>query len=173
MTVPDTTVPTLDPGTYRIDPAATTVTFATKHMFGTGTVRGTVAVASGEVVVAEPLESSSVDVTVDTASFATGNPKRDTKVRSATLLDTDSHPTLTFRSTGVARREGTWVVAGTLTVRGASAPVDLVVTEVAAAPGGLTATATARVDRTAVGVTAMRGMVGRALDLTITVVATA
>jgi polyisoprenoid-binding protein YceI len=141
-------------------------------MFGLGTVRGSLAVSDGRIVVAEPLEDSSVQVTVDVASFATANPKRDDKVRSSALLDAAAHPTMSFRSDFVERRDGAWVVHGQLTVRGTAAPVELGVTDVLATPGGLTATATGRVDRTTVGVTAMRGMVGRSLDLAAAVATT-
>jgi len=173
MTAFDAPTTVLAPGTYRIDPTTTTIAFDTKHMFGLGSVHGSMSVAEGGIVVAGSLEESSVQVTIDVASFATPNPKRDDKVRSSALLDATAHPTMSFRSDGVERRDGAWVVHGRLTVRGTPAPVDLVVTDVVATPDGLTAAATGRVDRTAVGVTAMKGMVGRYLDLTVSVTARA
>ena len=172
MTASDAGSAVLAPATYRIDPATTTITFTTKHMFGLGSVKGSLAVSDGHVAVAERTEDSSVEVTLDVASFATDNPKRDDKVRSATLLDAASHPTMSYRAGAAERRGSSWVLHGQLTVRGTTAPVDLVVRDVVATPEGLTATATGRVDRTLVGVTAMKGMVGRYLDVSIEVTAT-
>jgi polyisoprenoid-binding protein YceI len=106
------------------------------------------------------------------ASFTTPNTKRDDKVRSATLLDAAAHPTMSFHADSAERRDGAWILHGRLTVRGTTAPVDLVVSDVVTTPDRLTATATGRIDRTTVGVTAMKGMVGRYLDLTVSVNAT-
>ncbi len=60
---------------------------------------------------------------------------------------------------------------GELTARGTTAPVAVVVTSVSPTATGLTVFATARVDRTAFGVTTMKGMVGRHLDLPFAVMA--
>ena len=156
-------------GTYRLDAEATSITFATRHLFGLSAVQGTIAVDSGEVTVADNPEESIVMVTVATSSFATGTPKRDEKVLSAKFPDAATQPTLSFSSTGLNNRDGHLVVSGDLTVKGTTGPVELIVDRVTGVGGGLQATASVRIDRYAFGATAMKGMAGRFLDLIIDV----
>jgi polyisoprenoid-binding protein YceI len=70
-------------GIYQLDPAASTVTFATRHMFGLAPVKGTFRLVSGQITIADPVTSSTVSAVIDAASFATGNPQRDKDVKSA------------------------------------------------------------------------------------------
>jgi polyisoprenoid-binding protein YceI len=160
---------TPSPGTYRLDAEATSITFATRHIFGLAGVTGTFAVDSGEVTVSDIPEESRAVVTVAASSFATGTPKRDEKVRSAQFLDAVAQPTFSFRSTGLAQRDGHFVVTGDLTVKGTTAPIDLTVDRVSGIDGGLQATASARIDRYAFGVTAMKGLAGRYIDVVLDV----
>ncbi|WP_042426424.1 YceI family protein [Streptacidiphilus anmyonensis] len=162
-----TTTTTLGLGRYVIDPSGSSVTFTTRHLFGLGLVRGSFAIRSGSVDLAEPLAASVVTAELDAAGFATGNGSRDATVRSAKLLDTDRHPRIVFVSERVCETE----VAGTLTACGVSRPVRLAVTDttVSAEGSGFHVRATTRIDRTDFGVTAMRGLAGRHLDLTVQV----
>jgi polyisoprenoid-binding protein YceI len=57
-------------GTYQLDPAASTVRFATRHLFGLGTVKGTFRLISGQVTIADPVTSSTASAVIDAASFA-------------------------------------------------------------------------------------------------------
>jgi polyisoprenoid-binding protein YceI len=98
-------------------------------------------------------------------SFRTGNPLRDSAVRSARLLDAGQYPVMTFAS---ERLDGP-VLTGTLTVRDVTRPVSLPVEQSAVSPHSFTARATTRIDRTAFGVTAYRGLAGRYLDMTVEV----
>jgi len=153
------------PGRYVIDPASSAVTFRTRHMFGLGRVRGTFAIRGGAVeVTGEPGEARCY-AEIDAASFGTGNPQRDASVRSARLLDTERHPVIIFEA---QRLDGT-DVTGQLTVRGVTRPAAIAVELTGAAPGGFTARGTVRVDRTAFGVTAYRGLAARQLDMTVEV----
>lgn len=173
MTQTSSSAPTApSPGTYRLDAEATSITFATRHLFGLSAVQGTFAVDFGEVTVADNPEESVVVVTVATSSTATGTPKRDEKVLSAQFLDAATQPTLSFRSTGLAHRDGHLVVSGDLKVKGTTGPVELMVDQVSGVGGGLQATASLRIDRYAFGVTAMKGIAGRYLDLVLDVRAT-
>ena len=54
MSVP-TTVSIPPAGTYKVDPGASSVTFATRHMFGLGGVTGSFKLLSGEITIADPL----------------------------------------------------------------------------------------------------------------------
>jgi polyisoprenoid-binding protein YceI len=60
------------------------------------------------------------------ASIDTRDEGRDTHLRSADFFDVESHPSMTYRSTGVTPAgKGRWNVQGELTVRGTTRPVPL------------------------------------------------
>ncbi|MFJ4002556.1 YceI family protein [Streptomyces sp. NPDC090023] len=160
---PTTTTPRL--GRYVIDPARSSITFTTRHVFQLLPVRGTFTIRDGTVDVAEPLAASRLRVEIDAASFSTGNDRRDREVRSAKFLDTDRHPLITF----AAERVDATQVSGTLTACGISRPASLSVVRSEVRAGSFTVRATTRVDRTEFGVTASPGMAGRRLDLTLEV----
>ena len=155
------------PGHYDIDAARSRVTFATRHLFGLGRVKGSLAVRGGRADIADPVEVSAIYAEIDTASFRTNGGPRDHSVRSARFLDAAGHPVMTFRSDRIAAQDQT--LTGTLTVRGTTQPVTLTVTRCEVSPGSFTARATARIDRTEFGITAARGLAARHLDLTVEV----
>jgi polyisoprenoid-binding protein YceI len=152
-------------GRYAIDPGRSAVTFRTRHLFGLAAVRGRFAIKSGTVDVAEPASASDVRVEIDAASFRTRNKQRDAAVRSAQFLDAAAHPAITFTAVRLDRQ----AITGSLTVRGVTRPVTLTVERIDTAPGAFTARATARIDRTEFGVTALRGIAARYLDMTVEV----
>jgi polyisoprenoid-binding protein YceI len=165
MTQPQSAAPA--PGTYRIDPERSTVRADVKAMFGLFTVHGTFRLLSGEVTVAADPAQSSVQAAVDAASYASGNDTRDKDVTSATLLDAKEHPQITFDGTQV-RADGTgWVVSGSVTAHGTSAPAELRVDEARMEGGAAHFKVTARLDRTSFGVTKKKGMVGSTVDVAI------
>ena len=155
------TIPQL--GRYEIDPGGSTVTFRTRHLFGLAPVRGRFAIRGGTVDVAEPLTASAVYAEIDAASFRTEYPQRDASARSARLLDVARHPVITFTSERVDRQE----LAGTLTVRDVTRPVNLSIEGSEVSPRTFTVRATTRIDRTEFGLTAYRGLAGRYLDLSV------
>jgi polyisoprenoid-binding protein YceI len=152
-------------GRYAIDPDRSAVTFRTRHMFGLAPVRGRFAIRGGTVDVAEPASASDVRVEIDAASFRTRNRQRDAAVRSAQFLDAAAHPVIRF----AADRLDGHALTGSLTVRGVTRPVTLTIERVETAPRAFTARATTRIDRTEFGVTALRGVAGRYLDMTVEV----
>ncbi len=156
-------------GTYRIEPGESTIEFAMRHFFGLAPVRGTFGLRDGVVHVAEPVESSTVRATIDAHSFHTGVSARDNTVRSAQYLDTARFPDITFMANGV---EDGQVLRGTLTVRGRTEPLDVRIDEVRVLDHRLQLRASAEVDRYAWGVTAMKGMTGRRMRFTLSLVAT-
>jgi polyisoprenoid-binding protein YceI len=158
-------------GEYRIDPARTTVTFATRHVLGLAPVRGTFPLRGGHIRVAEPLEDSTVRATIDAAGFYSGTAARDATVTSATYLDAARHPDIVFASTALGRDADGWVLAGTLTVRGVTRPVPVRVHELSTVGSVLRVRASARVDRHEFGITAGRGITGRRITLTLDVFA--
>ena len=159
-------------GHYAIDPARSSVTFVTRHMFGLARVRGTFAVTRGKLTVAEPTEQSSVTAEVSSASFSTRNFIRDPQVRSRLFLDAGRHPAIAFRSTRIQRSGSAWTVDGVLTVKGRPAPLELTVTDVIADGTALVFRATGTVDRYTHGVTMMPGMAARHLSVEVTARAT-
>ena len=154
-------------GHYEIDVSRSRVKFRTRHMFGLGPVRSTFAIRSGSADIAEPLADSAIHAEIDTASFRTGNRQRDRSVLSARFLDAARFPVISFRD-GLVTADGR-AVRGTLTVRDVSRPVSLSIARVTTDGRSFTASATVRVDRTEFGVTAMPGLAGRHLDLTVEV----
>jgi polyisoprenoid-binding protein YceI len=159
-------------GRYILDASNSTVTFATKHMFGLGKVKGRFALARGSVVIAERAEDSSAEAEISASSFSTRNPLRDIQVRSGLFLNARRHPAISFRAAGVRRRGGAWIATGTLTVKGKSAPVELTVTSVERVGATTVFTAHGTVDRFAHDITMMRGMAARHLSFDITAHAT-
>jgi polyisoprenoid-binding protein YceI len=158
-------------GSYDIDPERTTIRFRTRHMFGLGPVRGTFAIRSGAASVTDPLDGSTIYAEIEAASFRTGNPQRDRTVLLRRHLDATRYPVITFAAQGTdpAAAQGTdpaaGTIGGTLTVRGAERPVTLTVTSAEQAGAEIAVTATMHIDRFEFGLTAMRGLAGRYLDL--------
>jgi polyisoprenoid-binding protein YceI len=166
---PTPTIPT--PGTYRLDHTRSAVQFTTRHLFGAGAVRGTFGIRDGVLSVADPVERSWARATVDAASFSSRHPVRDANVRSARLLDVGRYPDITFVSDRLVADDGRWWLDGSLTVRGASAPVRVAVAYVSESADTLRVRASARVDRYAFGITRYRGIAARRLDVRLDVVA--
>ena len=156
-------------GTYRIDTAGSQIAFRATGLFGLP-VRGTFAIREGRVDVTTAGAGSTVWAIVDLGSFASNNRRRDADVKSRRFLDVANFPDLIFngRSVGVGHP-----VEGTLDRLGTSAPSALRVESAERTPTGYAVTATARVDRYALGVTGGKGIVGRYVDLTLRVALTA
>jgi polyisoprenoid-binding protein YceI len=122
MTTQAVTLPTT--GTWNLDSAHTTVGFSARHLMA-AKVRGSFKSFSGTVDIAEPIEDSSVRVTIDAASIDTGVDDRDNHLRSADFLDVENHESIVFESTTIRRVADGYEVDGTLTIRGESRPVTL------------------------------------------------
>jgi polyisoprenoid-binding protein YceI len=163
------TMTDIRPGTYTIDPARSAVHFTATHVFGLKPVHGTMAVRCGTVVVADEPRRSTVSAEIDAVSWQTDDGKRDKDVRGKRFLDVNRHPTIGFRSTHLVRSGEGWQIIGVLSVRGGSTEIALNLTEVEPASDGYRFTATAKVDRVAAGVGAGRAIVGRHVDVTLTV----
>ncbi|HEY3733452.1 MAG TPA: YceI family protein [Streptosporangiaceae bacterium] len=165
MTQPASAI--LPAGTYRLDPAGSTVRADVKAMFGLMTVRGTFRLKSGQVTIAEDPAGSSVQAVIDAGSYASGNATRDKDVTSAALIDASAHPEITFAAEG-ARQEGSdWVLRGTVNAHGTDDQVEVRVSAARVENGVARFQATARLDRTRFGVTKKKGMVGSAVNVVI------
>ncbi|TLW94721.1 YceI family protein [Saccharomonospora piscinae] len=169
-----TTTETIDvpaAGTYRMDAEKSTLDFTTTHLFGLAPVRGTFALREGVVRVGEPAESSTVSAMIAADSFTTSSSARDKVVASKQYLDAARHPDIAYAADGVERDESGWVLRGALTVRGRTESLPVRVDAVRARDERLELRGSAEVDRYAWGVTAMKGMTGRRLRFTLSLVA--
>jgi polyisoprenoid-binding protein YceI len=120
------------PTTFNIDPSHSQVGFAVKHLV-ISTVRGQFAKYEGKVAVddADPTRST-VEATIDVASLDTRVADRDAHLKSPDFFDVAKYPTMTFKSTKVAKAgKDKLAVTGDLTLHGVTKPVVL---EVATSP---------------------------------------
>lgn len=154
-------------GLFRIIPTRSTISFTVPHLFGMRSVAGTMAVEEGDIVVSDTGQVK-VAASALTLSFDTGNPKRDKDIAAAKFLDADRNPRITFRSKVATAGSTAWSVKGTLDAAGYGAPLELTVTgTVSPSTGELAINAVGRVDRYAHGITKMKGMIGRYLEIQI------
>lgn len=111
--------------TYTIDARHTFPSFEVMH-FGMSLQRGTFTRTSGKITVDRAARTGSVDVTIDAASVATGEPKLAEHLRSQDFFNASAHPDITFRGTRF-NFEGDKVksVEGDLTMLGVTRPVTL------------------------------------------------
>ena len=112
------------PGRWSIDPIHSRVGFAVRHA-AIATVRGQFTDVSGELVIGEPLEASTVTATIQAASFTTGTPLRDGEIRAADWLGVEEYPTITFASTALDLNGAHGFLRGDLTIREISRPITL------------------------------------------------
>jgi len=124
MTTAPTVVPELTAGTWTIDPAHSEIGFMVRHLM-VSKVRGHFAGFSGTITIGDDTLASSVEAEIDMASINTNDTNRDAHLRSTDFFDTDTHPTMTYRSTSVQAAGDDFVVDGELTLHGVTRPVQL------------------------------------------------
>lgn len=152
-----TTIPSYVAGTWTIDPLHSEVGFSVRHMM-VSKVRGKFTKFAGEIVTAENPLDSSVTAEIDLASIDTSSEQRDGHLRSPDFFDTDNHPRMTYRSTGLRAHGDDYVLDGELTLKGVtrSVPLKLELNGFGPDPyGGTRAgfTATGHINRADFGVT--------------------
>jgi polyisoprenoid-binding protein YceI len=145
-------------GTWKIDPGHSDVAFTVRHLM-ISKIRGHFTHIDGELILAPDPLTSTVTATIDLRSIDTNNPQRDHDLRSANFLQTQAHPTMTYRSTGIRHGEDGFDVDGELSLHGVTrqVPLALVVNGFTRDPyGGTRAgfSATAEIDRKDFGITA-------------------
>lgn len=74
--------------------------------------------------------ASKVNVTIDARSIDTNHAERDKHLRSDDFFNVDSHPTITFESTGFEVASNGHKLTGNLTIQGITRPVTIDVTHV-------------------------------------------
>jgi len=154
--------------TWQLDPAATQIAFSVRNL-SVAHVDGRFRLTSGRVTLVEEDPSrSTVEAVIDSTSVDTGEPKRDTHLRSADFLDVDHHPSITFRSTRMEQvGDGHWKVAGALTILDATRPVVLDVQGATVEGNRADAHASVTIDRRDFGMTYAGFAVGKEVTITI------
>jgi polyisoprenoid-binding protein YceI len=112
--------------TWQIDPAHTAAGFAVRHLM-ISTVRGQFKGVNGTVVWDDQdISKSMIDITIDTKTVDTSEPKRDEDLRSEKFFDTAKYPTITFKSKKIENvSAGKLKVTGDLTIHGVTKEVVL------------------------------------------------
>ena len=130
-------------------------------------VQGSVALRRGEVEVDADGAPVRARAEFDLASLDTGIARRDLDLRHPRFLAVDRQPVMVWACDRFTRREdGSWLAAGTLSVRGTATPLEA--TAVAEdADGATVVRAAAVLDRLAVGIRAPRPMIGRVVRIEI------
>src|SRR5579863_1171310 len=124
MSTPTVEVPGLVAGTWTIDPVHSEVGFSVRHLM-VSKVKGSFKTFDGTITIADnPLESK-VEAHIDASSVDTRDENRDNHLRSADFFEVESHPHITFVSTGVQPVGSDYVVTGDLTIHGVTRPVEL------------------------------------------------
>ena len=111
---------------WTFEPGHTAAEFCARHMMVTW-VRGHFKNVRGAIIFdpANP-RAASVEVTIDAAGIWTGDPDRDTHLRSADFLDVENYPEITFKGGEIELLgENEACLTGDLTIRGVTRKVDL------------------------------------------------
>ncbi|MCO1656066.1 YceI family protein [Pseudonocardia humida] len=119
-----TRIPGYVAGTWDIDPVHSDISFTVRHMM-VSKVRGHFGTFSGEIVTGADLTDSQVSATIDATTIDTGTEQRDNHIRSADFFAVEAHPTWTFTSTAIRPDGDDFVLAGDLTIKGVTRPVEL------------------------------------------------
>jgi polyisoprenoid-binding protein YceI len=161
------TMPVIASGGYVLDPTASEVAITARGAFG-ARVQASIDLVDVQVDVAADPGASRAQATFDMSSFQSGNGRRDKDIRNR-FFRADENPTMTFTSTRLqVGADGRWELAGRLEYR-AACDVTLELSVLEADERGFHARGTATVDRYACGVTKGRGLVGRWVDVVISV----
>jgi polyisoprenoid-binding protein YceI len=122
-------------GTWTIDPAHTSVTFAARHLMSK--VRGTFSSVSGQVVTALDPTLCSATASIEVDSVNTGNDMRDKHLRSADFFDVERFPRLSFATTFLYKSNDAWLLVGDLTVKDVTRQIEFELDFLGVDPTGL------------------------------------
>lgn len=161
-------------GRYAVDPAHAVVSMWIGHL-GLSRYPGRFADVSGTLDFDPAAPTASrLDITIPARAIDLPDDGLEATIRGDEWLDAASHPTIRFVSTtaeATGRNSGR--VTGDLTIRGVTRPATLDVVYNGSADNPFTGretlgfSATGAIDRTAFGMTALPGFVGREIDLVI------
>ncbi|RKH12286.1 polyisoprenoid-binding protein [Corallococcus praedator] len=112
--------------TWELDSSHSSAQFGVKHMM-VSTVRGAFSNVKGTINIDDKdITKSTIETTIDATTINTNEPKRDEHLKSPDFFDTAKFPTITFKSTKVAKAgKDKLKVSGDLTMHGVTKPVVL------------------------------------------------
>lgn len=115
---------------YTLDSAHTFPRFEISH-FGFSTHRGQFNQTTGKLVLDRAAKTGSLDVTVQTASIGTGDPKLEAELRSDKFFNVEKFPVMTFKSKALKFNGDVPATAeGELTLLGVTKPLTLTISQV-------------------------------------------
>ncbi len=110
---------------YNIDSGHSSASFAVKHMM-VSNVRGSFSKVTGTATIDEKdITRSTIEANIDATTFNTNDTARDEHMRGPEFFDTAKYPSITFKSTKVAKAGKNLKVTGDLTMHGVTKPVVL------------------------------------------------
>lgn len=71
----------------------------------------------------DKLSESSIWASVDVSTLSSGNKKRDEHLKSADYLDAKKYPKMKFKSKSITKSGSTYVMEGSMTVKGVTKPI--------------------------------------------------
>ena len=112
--------------TWEIDTAHAEATFAVKHLM-VSTVKGNMGAVTGKIEMDDKdITKSTIEASIDVKGINTKQVKRDEHLRSPDFFDVEKFPTMTFKSTKIAKEKGTKLkITGDLTMHGVTKSVVL------------------------------------------------
>jgi polyisoprenoid-binding protein YceI len=113
----------LTSGTYRLDPADSSVEFHVRHFYGLMTVKGHFDRYDGTLDLHQP--QAAVTLTIEADSLDTNHKQRDKHLRSKDFFDIEHHPQVRFVSDSAALNGNVLQVHGHLHAAGKAIPLDL------------------------------------------------
>lgn len=164
---------TAKPGSYKIDPAHTSVNFSVSHL-GTSNLVGRFNTIEGDITL-QPGGNSGVEVSIATASVDTNQNKRDEHLRGPDFFNAKQYPKMEFRSTKMHFNDGEpRGIEGSLSLHGKTRPVMLAVEPIGAGNdpwGGYRAgyKATTVIKRSDYGMNFMQGGIGDDIEVTLNI----
>ncbi|MFP9099395.1 YceI family protein [Flavobacterium sp. RHBU_24] len=111
-----------------LDPTHSEVTFKVKHLMFTNVSGNFTKFEATAESDDDNFDNASFSFSADVDSINTNNADRDGHLKSADFFDAAQFPTITFKSTSVAKaEESEYVVTGDLSIHGETKPVTLAV----------------------------------------------
>ncbi|MBW3639349.1 MAG: YceI family protein [Actinobacteria bacterium] len=156
----------LRPGVWTVLDQRTGATFSVGNL-GVRVVHGSIAVSSGVVEVGENGLPVNGRIELDLRTIDTGITKRDTDLRKPSLLDIDTHPTMTFTTRDIVTDPAGWTARGELRLRGTSCRLVLTGPPPELVDGMLSVVGSATLDRYDIGIRAPRAMIGREVTISV------
>ena len=121
--------------TYTIDSVHSSAGFSLRHLVSKFSSSFTKVSGTVNYDAAKP-EASSVEATVEIASVATANEKRDNHIKSPDFFDAAKFPTASFKSTSWKKTgDNTFDVTGNLTIKDVTKQIVIKTTLVGSGPG--------------------------------------